>query len=75
MPKLPVLSGQEVVKLLCVLGFTQVSQKGSHVKLKGLRHGINRTVIVPLHNELALGTLGSILKQAGVDIEELTSQK
>lgn len=48
-------------------GFTQVSQKGSHVKL---RNDAGRTVIIPLHRELARGTLASILRQAGLSAEE-----
>jgi predicted RNA binding protein YcfA (HicA-like mRNA interferase family) len=39
-----------------------MGQRGSHVKL---RHVDGRTVIVPMHRELAPGTLRSILRQAG----------
>jgi len=38
MPKLPVLSGGQVIRLLSSLSFTVVGQKGSHVKLKGMRN-------------------------------------
>lgn len=62
------VSGAELVKLLERHGFTQVSQRGSHVKLKNSH---NRTVIVPLHRTLAPGTLNSILAQAGVEFEQL----
>jgi predicted RNA binding protein YcfA (HicA-like mRNA interferase family) len=60
---LPVLSGAEVVKALGTAGFVQVSQRGSHVKL---RDDQGRVVIVPMHAELARGTLRSILRQAGI---------
>lgn len=63
MGRLPIVSGAEVVKALGKLGFTKVSQKGSHVKLK---NESGRVVIVPMHDELARGTLGSALDQAGV---------
>ena len=66
-PTLPVVSGAQVVKALGKAGFGQVSQRGSHVKL---RHEEGRVVIVPLHDELALGTLRSILRQAGLSPEE-----
>lgn len=66
-PKLPVVSGREVIKALVRAGFQQVAQRGSHVKL---RHHSGRRVIVPLHEELAPGTLRSILKQAGLTVEE-----
>jgi len=53
MPKLPVLSGEELIRLLFKAGFQKVRQKGSHVSLK---KGEFKTV-VPLHDELARGTL------------------
>jgi predicted RNA binding protein YcfA (HicA-like mRNA interferase family) len=66
-PKLPVVSGHEVIKALAKAGFCQVSQRGSHVKM---RHPRGRIAIVPLHDELAPGTLRSILKQAGLSVDE-----
>ena len=41
---LPVCSGQQAVKALGKLGFRQVSQRGSHAKLRSEE---GRTVIVP----------------------------
>ncbi len=71
MVKLPVISGQLLIKKLEDYGFTKVGQKGSHVKLRGIFNGTKRTVIVPLHNEIAPGTLSSILRQAGLSAEEI----
>ena len=62
MPKLPVLSGAALVKLLKKAGFEEVRQRGSHVTL---RKGEYKTV-VPLHAELASGTLLGIMKQCGL---------
>ena len=59
---LPIVGGATVVNALSKLGYTQVSQRGSHVKLR--RDG--RTVIIPFHRELAPGTLRSILRQAAL---------
>ncbi len=67
MTRLPRLSGQEVVVALSRTGFEPVSQKGSHVKV---RNAAGRSAIVPMHEELAVGTLSSILRQAGLDREE-----
>lgn len=67
MPKLPVLSGDELIKALCKAGFHKVRQKGSHVSLQ---KGKFKT-IVPLHDELARGTLLGILKQCGITREDL----
>ena len=66
MPKLPVLSGADVIKALEQLGFAQVRQRGSHVVL---RRGSTGTV-VPLHREVKTGTLAGILRQAGVTQDE-----
>jgi predicted RNA binding protein YcfA (HicA-like mRNA interferase family) len=66
-PKLPILSGGALVKLLKKAGFEEVGQRGSHVTL---RKGEYKTV-VPLHGELAPGTLVGILKQCGLRRDDL----
>jgi predicted RNA binding protein YcfA (HicA-like mRNA interferase family) len=67
---LPVVSGRQTIKTLTRLGFEQVSQRGSHVKM---RSG-SLTVIIPLHDELARGTLRSILRQANLTNEEFLAE-
>ncbi|RUT09542.1 hypothetical protein DSM106972_000360 [Dulcicalothrix desertica PCC 7102] len=69
MPLKP-LPFREVKRKLEAAGFEEVSQKGSHVKFaKIIDEGI-RTAIVPNKREISIGTLGSILRQAGISIEE-----
>lgn len=67
--KYPVYSSDQVVKKLKRLGFECVSQKGSHRKYKKE----DKTVIVPMHSEIAKGTLKSILLQAGLSLDEFKS--
>ncbi len=67
-PRLPRLSGTEVRAALKRAEPTQVSQRGSHAKLC---HRDGRVVIVPMHRELATGTLASILRQARLSADEL----
>ena len=67
-PRLPVVSGADVVRALGKVGFSQIGQRGSHVKLA---NDAGRTTIVPMHRELAPGTLRSVLRQAGLTVEEL----
>lgn len=67
MLKMPVLSGRELIRALEKDGFQVVRQKGSHVSLQ---KGIYKTV-VPLHDELAKGTLLGILKQCGLSKEKI----
>ena len=66
-PRLPRISGDEAARALERAGFTRTSQRGSHLKLRS-DHG--RIVIVPLHRELASGTLRSIIRQSGLTVEE-----
>lgn len=69
MPKL--YSARQVIKALERLGFVIVSQKGSHVKLRKTVDGNTFSPIVPNHKEVAMGTLGSILRQAGITKDQL----
>ncbi len=65
MPKLKVLSGEEVIKILEHFGFAVAGQKGSHVKLKRItEHGSSQTLTIPKHKELDRGTIKAIYTQA-----------
>lgn len=67
MVRLPAISGWDLVRALQKAGFEVVRQKGSHVSLQ---KGAHKTV-VPLHDELARGTLLGILKQCGLSREQI----
>lgn len=66
-PRLPVLSARDVLKALRAAGFIQVAQTGSHLRLKNAE---GRIVMVPNHPEIAVGTLRSIMRQAGLRRDE-----
>jgi predicted RNA binding protein YcfA (HicA-like mRNA interferase family) len=66
--KPPRISSRECIRALEKIGFRFVSQSGSHIKIR--RDEPHAVVIVPEKRELAPGTLRSILKQAGLSIEE-----
>lgn len=70
MPSLRRVSGREAIRALEKLGFEQIRQRGSHVVLKKNTPEGERGCVVPLHREIAIGTLRGILKQAGVTVEE-----
>ena len=74
MPRLKNVSGKVVVKILCNhFGFTVSGQSGSHVRLsKATAQGKVGTV-VPMHDDLKMGTLKNILKLAKVDPEEFAA--
>ena len=70
MPKLPIVSGKDVVKALFKIGFEHVRTKGSHAILNKQTENGKITIPVPLHKELAKGTLKSIMRQADLSLEE-----
>ena len=61
---------REIERRLEASGFTKVGQKGSHVKFARQSDEGTRTTIVPRHREVAVGTLRSILRQAGITPQE-----
>jgi len=65
------ISGKELIKILCnKFGFKALRQKGSHVILvKEFPKKVG--CVVPLHKELKIGTLKSILKQAKIEEKEI----
>ena len=70
MPKLPSVSGERVVRALRRAGFIELRQKGSHMSLEKRTSDRVFKTVVPMHGELARGTLSDILKQSGLSIEE-----
>ena len=64
--KYPILRPDEIISALSKKRFYFKSQKGSHAKFT---NG-NLTVIIPIHDTVARGTLKSILFQANIDLEE-----
>lgn len=67
MARLPRLSGREVVRVFESMGWERVRQSGSHIIL--VREGRQVTLSVPDHKEVALGTLRSLIRAAGVTVE------
>jgi len=64
-PKLKRLAAREVLVALGAFGFEVVSTRGSHAKLcRELADGTRQILTVPLHRELAPGTLRAVFRQA-----------
>ena len=72
MSRLPDVSGAELVKALRNAGFIVLRQKGSHVSMEKADATGHWRTIVPMHREVARGTLHDILKQTGLTREELS---
>ncbi|MBI4670592.1 MAG: type II toxin-antitoxin system HicA family toxin [Chloroflexi bacterium] len=69
MPKLRVLSGRQVCKIMSKHGFQEVRQKGSHIIMQREQGDSTTTVPVPDHKELRIGTLLGIIRQSGLPRE------
>ena len=68
--KLPVVSGNDVVKAFCRRGFVHVRTSGSHAIIRKEDESGKKVIPIPLHKEIAKGTLLSIMHQAGLTREE-----
>ena len=63
------VSGAEALKALEQMGFSITRQVGSQIRMaRG-----NRRVTAPMHRDLVVGTLQSILRQAGISMEEFVN--
>jgi len=73
MPKLSPINSKELIKILEKQSFTQVHQKGSHVRMV---HADGRKTTVPVHSgeKVGVGLLRKILRDSGIsrsDFEKL----
>ena len=75
MPDLPRLSGAETIRILERLGFRKARQRGSHVVLRKEITAGSIGCVVPLHPELATGTLRGILRQARLSADEFLAAR
>ena len=70
MPKLPVVSGTDLVNALKRFGYEVDHQTGSHIILRNTAAPYRR-LTVPRHKEVAKGTLRTIIRNAGLSVGEL----
>ena len=68
MGKLGNVSGREVVKAFEKAGWLARGQAGSHMVLT--KAGVRANLTVPLHSELAPGTLRALIRIAGLTVDE-----
>ncbi|MEZ6057805.1 MAG: type II toxin-antitoxin system HicA family toxin [Planctomycetaceae bacterium] len=69
MTALPVVSGKQLVMALRSFGYALDRQRGSHMILRQQSSPFRR-LTVPDHKEIAKGTLRSIIRQAGLTVDE-----
>ncbi|MCH7685849.1 MAG: type II toxin-antitoxin system HicA family toxin [Planctomycetes bacterium] len=69
MSRLPVVSGRDAVKAFKNIGYVLDHQTGSHLILRQSAPP-HRRLTVPNHRELAKGTIRSLIREAGLTVEE-----
>ena len=69
MDKLPIISGQDLIKLLLKLDYQVHHQTGSQIILRQNKEPFRRLTI-PNHKEISIGTLRAIIRQVGITREE-----
>lgn len=75
MPRLKVLSGEDVIKILESFNFKIVAQRGSHVKLHRRVNKLDQTLTIPNHKELDKGTVRAIFNQTSKYVTETELRK
>jgi predicted RNA binding protein YcfA (HicA-like mRNA interferase family) len=68
---LPSLSGRDVVRVFGTFGWQFVRQSASHMIMT--KRGEMATLSVPDHKEVAKGTLRSLIRSAGLTVEQFTA--
>lgn len=63
MPKLPQVSGDDIVRLPNSLDYKVIRQRGSHIRLKKATQLGEHNITVPAHKAIAKGTLSDILNR------------
>lgn len=68
MGKLGNISGKEAAKVFQRAGWNPIGQVGSHLVL--VKTGVRANLSIPQHKELSVGTLRSLIRSAGMTVEE-----
>ena len=69
--RLPVVSGDDLVKALGKFGYVVVRQKGSHIRMRHALEKDRKPLTIPRHRTIKRGLLKDILRDAGISPEQL----
>lgn len=67
------VSGKELIKRLEIFGYSATRQSGSHVRVTTQERGEHH-VTVPMHDELRIGTINSIISDVSGHFSLLKSE-
>jgi len=70
MGKLKVISGKKLVNIFEFFGWEEIRRKSSHIIM--VKPGEIVTLSIPDHDEVAIGTLRSLIRSAGITVEEFS---
>jgi predicted RNA binding protein YcfA (HicA-like mRNA interferase family) len=68
MGRLGNISGKEAARAFQRAGWEPIGQVGSHLVL--IKPGVRVNLSIPQHKELSLGTLRSLIRSAGMTVDE-----
>ena len=71
MAAVPLLSGQDVVRVFVSFGWSVSRQQGSHIIMT--RQGEIATLSVPNHKEVARGTLRGLIRSANLTVDDFVA--
>jgi predicted RNA binding protein YcfA (HicA-like mRNA interferase family) len=71
MPRLPTLSGRDVVRVFQRFGWQVVRRSSSHMIM--VQEGASATLSIPDHREVAKGTLRSLIRAANLSVAEFVA--
>ena len=69
MARLPVVSGKQAIRAFEKVGYEFSHQTGSHIVLRRIGPP-HRHISVPNHKELSKGLLRSLIRDAGLTVED-----
>jgi predicted RNA binding protein YcfA (HicA-like mRNA interferase family) len=67
---MPVVSGREAIRVFEKIGYRQVRQRGSHIRLRDETNPRHLPLTVPNHKTLKPGLLRKLIRDAGLTIDE-----
>ena len=69
MAKLPIISGRQLIKVLSKLGYREVRQRGSHIRLS---YPNRKSITIPDYKVIDKSLLRKILRDVELTVEEFT---
>ena len=70
MPKLPVISARDAIKVFEQLGYKIVRQRGSHIRMHHILDNTRRPLTIPNHKILGKGLLRKLLRDSDLSVED-----